>query len=183
MKSAKGFTLIELIVVIAVLSILMFGIILVINPLGQFQKARDAQRKSDLRQVQHIIEQYYNDNGSYPVISQFGGNTCLSFSNWGCWSDPSSVSFIFGQNNTSYIKKLPTDPRSNDTGNCSELNAYGYYSPDGTIYYLFTKLENLSDPDVQNGASHSVYDSDGSQILNAAGSTCGGWANYLLTNK
>ena len=67
-----GFTLIELLIVIAIIGILAAGILTVLNPLTQLQKARDAGRKSDLSQIQRALEIYYNDNNSYPAALTFG---------------------------------------------------------------------------------------------------------------
>lgn len=67
-------------------------LIAVVDPLGQFNKAKDAQRQQDLMSMRTSLEAYYNDNN------------CL----------PSSVSFQFGQefkkNQTLYMKKVPQDP-------------------------------------------------------------------------
>src|SRR5438034_6926778 len=66
--ASSGFTLIELLVVISVIGILAAGLLLLINPFAQFQKARDAQRKSDLGQIQKALELYSQDTGgNYPV--------------------------------------------------------------------------------------------------------------------
>src|SRR6185437_9866953 len=62
----NGFTLIELIIVIGILGVLAIFLLASLNPLAQFSKARDAQRKSDLSQIQKALEQYYQDNGKYP---------------------------------------------------------------------------------------------------------------------
>jgi len=59
----KGFTLIELLVVIAIIGTLS-GIVLV-SLTGAREKARDAVRKSDLRQVLSAQEMYYLENGAY----------------------------------------------------------------------------------------------------------------------
>jgi len=60
-----GFTLMELLIVIAIL-----GLLATIG-LGSFRtsqmKGRDAQRKSDLSQIQKALEMYYNDYSGYPA--------------------------------------------------------------------------------------------------------------------
>jgi prepilin-type N-terminal cleavage/methylation domain-containing protein len=65
MKSNFGFTLLELLVVIAVIGTLA-GIVL-IRLTGGETGARDAKRQSDLKQYQAAIEIYANNHGgSYP---------------------------------------------------------------------------------------------------------------------
>ena len=55
MKTKKGFTLLELLIVIGILSILSTTVVLVINPAQLLKKARDAQRISDLNTVKTAI--------------------------------------------------------------------------------------------------------------------------------
>src|SRR5688572_19520071 len=64
-KWQRGFTLIELLVVVAVIGVL--SSLLMANFVGIRQRARDGQRKSDLRQIQSALELYRSDNGFYPT--------------------------------------------------------------------------------------------------------------------
>lgn len=61
----KGFTLIELLVVIAIIGILATIVLVSLNTARQ--KARDARRISDLRQVQLALQMYYDTNTAYPA--------------------------------------------------------------------------------------------------------------------
>ena len=74
MKTSKGFTLLELLVVIGIIAIL---VTLGIASYSTAQKkARDAKRQSDLVSFQSAIEQCYSVNSFvYPIIS---GNNSLT---------------------------------------------------------------------------------------------------------
>ena len=69
MKRQKGFTLIELLVVIAILGILVVAGLVSLN--SARVKARDSQRKTDLRAVSTAMDLYYTDNGKYPAAVGF----------------------------------------------------------------------------------------------------------------
>ncbi|MFH0923403.1 MAG: prepilin-type N-terminal cleavage/methylation domain-containing protein [Candidatus Falkowbacteria bacterium] len=61
----KGFTLVELLVVIAIIGLLSTLAVVALN--NARQKARDARRVSDVKQIQTALELYYNDEGGYPA--------------------------------------------------------------------------------------------------------------------
>lgn len=63
-KQEKGFTLIELLVVIAIIGLLASVVLLALN--SARQKARDAKRLADVRQIASALELYFNDNNGYP---------------------------------------------------------------------------------------------------------------------
>ena len=59
-----GFTLIEILIVIAILGLL--ASIVLVGLGGARAKARDARRIADLRGVQNALEVYYSARGQYP---------------------------------------------------------------------------------------------------------------------
>jgi len=62
----KGFTLTELLIVLAILAILIVIVIGIINPISLTGRANDAERKRDLNMIKKTFEEYYNDHGEYP---------------------------------------------------------------------------------------------------------------------
>ncbi len=67
MKNIKGFTLVEMLVVVAIIGIL--ASVFMIGLRGFRGSAYDARRLSDLQKVQGYLELYYNKNRSYPNAS------------------------------------------------------------------------------------------------------------------
>lgn len=119
-KIQKGFTLIELLLVLAIIGVLTS--FLLANLIGAKARARDAQRKSDLRQIQAALEMYRADNGTYPAAPLPACGSSLN------------------SNGTVYMQSIPCDP----------LNTGQYvftYSltGGGTGYTLITCLENVND--------------------------------------
>lgn len=118
-KLALGFTLIELLVVISLIGILATLVMANLNA-GR-GRARDAQRKSDLRQISTGLRLYYNDNGTYPPAGFFDAL-------WGLeWTDGTTV----------YMSVLSKDPLPSQV--------YKYELVDSDNYILSACLENKSD--------------------------------------
>jgi len=65
----KGFTLLELLIVSVIIGIL--AVIIVPGLASGPQRARDAQRKADVRGLKNALETYYNDQSSaaYPNVA------------------------------------------------------------------------------------------------------------------
>jgi type II secretion system protein G len=112
----KAFTLIELMIVIAILGVL--AAMVSGNFITSLKKGRDARRKADLEQIQRALEMYYEDNKNYPTTLEFGGQLC----------HPN------GCDTKIYMQKVPNDPISGKN--------YGYESASGTDYRLYACLEN-----------------------------------------
>ncbi|MBI2074536.1 MAG: type II secretion system protein [Candidatus Levybacteria bacterium] len=133
LSSIFGFTLIELLIVIAIIGVL--SALLMVNFIGIRQRARDAQRKANLRQIQSALELYRADIGSYPESS----SAKLPVN---C---PQGASTYLGSSDCSstYVQKIPTDLMGASYYNSGNY----YYSSSGTTYTLAACLENSSDKD------------------------------------
>lgn len=123
----SGFTLLELVTVMAILSILagiLFG-----NFTNSLMKGRDSRRKEDLSNVQKALEVYYYENNLYPTtaVGLLGGLP---------WTSALTDTKAFPK---TFMQKLPQDP----------FTSAGYrydYQSDGSYYKLYTCLENVEDP-------------------------------------
>ena len=62
----RGFTLVELLIVIALISILAVAVLATINPIEQANKARDASVLNDAAEVMNAYERYYANSQNYP---------------------------------------------------------------------------------------------------------------------
>ena len=146
-KRKTGFTLIELLIVIALIGILVgFS---AINLVGVRGRARDGERKSDLRALQSAFELMRSDQGSYPakagVAGTFDGTRC---------KDP----FAYG--GSTYIKEMPCDPLGSDT-HYIYTPSPASCSPAGTrctSYELYACLENINDIQDRDGEDESGAD-------------------------
>lgn len=61
-----GFTMIELLIVIAVLGILAVAVLAAINPIEQINRGRDTGSRSDAEQLLSAIDRFYASQGYYP---------------------------------------------------------------------------------------------------------------------
>lgn len=66
LRKMKGFTLVELLIVIALIAILSVAVLATINPIEQTNKARDAKFKNDAAEVLTAYERYFASNNFYP---------------------------------------------------------------------------------------------------------------------
>jgi len=62
----QGFTLVELLIVIALIAILSVAVLATINPIEQSNKAKDATVQNDAAEVMNAYERYYANAQAYP---------------------------------------------------------------------------------------------------------------------
>ena len=156
----KGFTLIELLIVISIVGVL--SALLMVNFVGVRQRARDAQRKTDMRQIQAALEMFRSDEGSYPdTIPNCPIVTPTSLGSLDC--------------STTYMQDLPSDPMYDKNKETQTYYNYAEYclDSDGSTYYLVGCLENAND---SQGVT-SIADADGCPTTN-----CSSGVYYLVKN-
>ena len=112
-RTARGFTLIEIMVVVVILGIL--GALIVPNVIGRPDEARVAAARLDIQQIGNALEYYRLDNGVYPSTDQ--GLEALV-------SEPAGFPEPRNWNPEGYLKSVPVDPWG---------ETYLYYSEDRTI--------------------------------------------------
>lgn len=75
--NSKGFTLVELLVVIGVLGILAAGLLATIDPLEQFRKGADSNRKTTSLELVNALTRYYAAHNVFPwAATSAGGDAC-----------------------------------------------------------------------------------------------------------
>ena len=99
LKLNKGFTLIELMVVIAIIAILATAGMASYRLISA--RSRDARRKTDLEQIRGALELYKANNGAYPDQV---ANYLIPGNSDGCGTVTSIL--------TDYIDEIPCDPNS-----------------------------------------------------------------------
>jgi prepilin-type N-terminal cleavage/methylation domain-containing protein len=62
----RGFTLLEILLVVGIIAILAGIVIVAVNPARQLATVRNTERKADIKQIDSAIKQYYIDHGTYP---------------------------------------------------------------------------------------------------------------------
>ena len=122
-KYMKGFTLIEMLMVVAIIGILASSILIGLS--GARSKARDTRRITDLKNAQTALELYYSKYGVYP--SRNPGSDEI-------WTWDEVIDILTSSETGLKISKVPKDPINN--------NEYTYqYATDGQNYILGAKLE------------------------------------------
>ena len=131
-RRPAGFTLVELIIVIAIIAILAAAIFVAIDPARRLHEARNARRWSDVATLVEAIKQYQVDNGGahYVKIENAQEDVYHIIGQDALVCDPSctaigdaAVSCIdLRDMGTNYLSQVPMDPKIG--------------TPERTWYYL-----------------------------------------------
>ena len=131
MKGRQGFTLIEILIVVAIIAILASVVLVGLGPTQQ--SGRDAKRLGDLHNVQTGLELYFNRCGFYPGPAQAAG-ACAGYSAQNSWILMSAA--LTGTAGLG-IRTIPIEPTAG--------KSYWYgATAGGTSYILAAQLENAN---------------------------------------
>lgn len=116
--SKKGFTLIEILLVIGIIAVLATVVIVSLDPATRFQNARDARRLADIQSILSAVQQYIVDNrGALPsgldtTEKQIGTGTSGCTLTEGICSANTSYCLDFSTTLAPYLKEMPYDPEN-----------------------------------------------------------------------
>jgi prepilin-type N-terminal cleavage/methylation domain-containing protein len=139
-KKQKGFTLVELLVVVAIIGLLVGMVVISVRSVKA--KARDAERVSDMNSISTVLGLYHNDYNLYPIFDGYITGSDV---------------FSLALEATGYITNVPVDPSGMDSaGSCGVLTGYHYHyqSVDGKNYILSYCLETNSMHGVSQGYNY-----------------------------
>lgn len=90
-KNNKGFTLLELLIVIVIISVLALAVLFVLNPAETLRKTRDAQRFADMGTLKNTISIYISTKNT-PYLGGISSNTaCKTGANGGSYGAGSKI--------------------------------------------------------------------------------------------
>ncbi|MEY4744555.1 MAG: hypothetical protein RL272_500 [Candidatus Parcubacteria bacterium] len=146
-KAEPGFTLLEILLAVALLATLAGIVILALNPAKQLADTRNAQRRSDVVTILDALYQYGVDNsGAYPGAIPTG--TCGDAGSEVCKIGgvcTGLVNLTALTTNEKYVVSIPTDPTGATTN--------------GTGYFVVKTANNrltVCAPSAEQGATISV---------------------------
>lgn len=153
----RGFTIVELLIVIVVIGVLASIAIVAYN--GVQAGARDAKRKSDVAAIVKALELYYTEKGHYPNATTYTPGSTTINAAWSTTADASwaNLEAVLQP----YIAKLPRDPVSTPAVDVRSVVGYDYQyfgnqssycgvAP-GQMYILNYRLESSAQPDTLEG--------------------------------
>lgn len=148
-RRAKGFTLIEILIVIGIIAILASVVVIAINPARQFAQARNTQRLSNVNTILNAVYQYAVDNNGIVPAAIPVNSTCATLAtNEVCKTGGVCTGLVDLSSLTTneiYLVSMPVDP----TG--ATANGAGYHIAQST-----NSRVTVCSPDAELGGTISV---------------------------
>jgi prepilin-type N-terminal cleavage/methylation domain-containing protein len=181
----KGFTLVELLIVLALIAILVSILVVIINPGQIMMRGRDTQRIGDLRNLAAATDAYISDIGTganlpwptrgscsstSPGYNFYSTPTVSTLTGWPNPSNPTGtlsvavdgtgwVPLNFKGSNLLNLSSLPLDPRNGQQGTAANgqtvVFAYAFSCDTNFGYEYAAKLEGNAQAMVNDGGNRN----------------------------
>jgi type II secretory pathway pseudopilin PulG len=155
MPIKKAFTLIEVLVIVAIISLLTIAAI--VSYLSQLPKARDAQRKAHIDKIKIAFEDYYSDNECYPpadILDNCAGDELAPHLSGGIPCDPkykTPYCYVYDASSPCQNYRLLSSLENNNDQAITNLEDFtGYCAGEQTYNYLVAS-GNLTNPESASG--------------------------------
>lgn len=143
----KGFTMIELLIVIAVLGILAVAVLSAINPIEQINRGRDTSSKSDAEQLLSAIDRYNAMRELWPWQNVTSDQASLD---WVRVTADTPAGSPIGGTPCSMLGNLGSDPNNSNCPGTDEIKA-------AFINRITSSTYNALYMDYEGGPGASVY--------------------------
>lgn len=147
--SKKGFTLLEILLVVAAIAILAGIVIIAVNPNKQLGDTKNAQRRVDVNTILNAVYQYSIDNnGTLPTSIPTSATCSTPSTNQVCKTGGTCTGLVdlsVLTTSEKYVVSIPTDPTGSGT------NGTGYFiakSSNGRV--------TVCAPSAEQGATISI---------------------------
>lgn len=177
-KSARGFTLVELLVVIAIIAILAAVVVLIINPLELTRRGRDSSRLTDLANLQNAINVAVQDSSQSgsQILCNGAAYPCTGNSSTGTRATDGTgwAKVKLGNAQSVQVPTLPVDPVNSTTYHYT----YCASNPGGSdAWEIGTKMESQQYQNKMTndgGTDNALYEvgSNLTMILTTGSPTC-----------
>lgn len=123
-KKIKAFSLIEILIVVALMIILATITIIAINPAKNFQDTRNAQRSSDVSAILNAVTQYTSEQGN--LLSDLGTVPLCTDTPAEIGTETGMVDLTGAPLVEDYIVEIPLDPTAGSADETTGVITTGY---------------------------------------------------------